>query len=575
MSNNISRRDFLRGAAAGAAGLAATSLLGACAQTEAECPTTECPTVDAPSCNTGITDISPEDLANSAVELGEITDFAETLDCDVAVVGAGCSGTAAIMAALEEGKKVIAITKEWAPESQGNCASAIIKSGSTDLGLKKWIFECRAFNSWRSDARLLQAYIDNSESALKMICDAADLTYELGSKNDDGVEIYQDTSATFTGVVKDGVSTFDYGNEKVQMWAPWFGPKPNNIGTLVRSILGKAATKYGDKLTVYSNTPAVQLVKNGKSIVGVIGKDETGKYIKINAPKVILATGGYENNPTMAHKFCPDIDGYDVKVMKRTGDGDILALEAGGVMEPHAHSRVMHDFDAGLMWDEPYLAVNMNGERFTAENIEMAYIGNLLKWQPRFKGENVDAANQAEGSKGWYCQIFDNDYMSYAVAGVPEFVMKRYFKEGPAEDHVNVFPHLIDTFTADTIEELATKLGVPADKLTASVNRYNELCDKGVDEDFAKPSEYMHKVQTAPFWGIRRHIRCSSITAGVLTNENSQVVDKDGNVIDGLYACGNLGGQFFGAPDYPFFQTGLSLGHAFTFGYIAGKHASK
>ena len=85
----------------------------------------------------------------------------------------------------------------------------------------------------------------------------------------------------------------------------------------------------------------------------------------------------------------------------------------------------------------------------------------------------------------------------------------------------------------------------------------------------------MHKIQTAPFWGTRRHIRCSSICAGVKTNGNSQVVDANGKVIEGLYAAGNLGGQFFGAPDYPFFQTGLSLGHAFTFGYIAGMHAAK
>ena len=84
----------------------------------------------------------------------------------------------------------------------------------------------------------------------------------------------------------------------------------------------------------------------------------------------------------------------------------------------------------------------------------------------------------------------------------------------------------------------------------------------------------LNKIQTAPFWGIRRHIRCSAICAGVLTDEYSRVITEEGNVINGLYAAGNLGGQFFGAPDYPFFQGGLSIGHAFTFGRIAGKHAA-
>ena len=270
------------------------------------------------------------------------------------------------------------------------------------------------------------------------------------------------------------------------------------------------------------------------------------------------------------------IEKFDKKVVHRTGDGNILAIEAGGCMEPVAHSRVMHDFDAGLMWDEPpYLIVNMNGERFIDEEVDMAYISNALRWQPGFKGENMDPEHQETGSIGWYCQIYDNDYMSYANGPVPDFVMARYLKEGPAEDHVSVFPELIDTFKADTIEELAEKLGLPVEKTVETFNRYNELCEKGEDEDFGKPAKYLHAFKTAPFWGIRRHIRCSSITAGVLSDEYGRVTTEDGEVIKGLYAVGNLGGQFYGAPDYPFFHPGLSLGHAVTFGYIAGEHAAQ
>ena len=156
---------------------------------------------------------------------------------------------------------------------------------------------------------------------------------------------------------------------------------------------------------------------------------------------------------------------------------------------------------------------------------------------------------------------------------VPPVAMKKYMKEGPAEDHVGVFPHLIDTFCADTLEELVEKLGLPKEEALASIQRYNELCDEGYDPDFGKNPKFLNKIQTAPFWGIRRHIRCSSITAGVLTDANSMVVREDGTPVQGLYAVGNLGGQFFGGCDYPFFSPGLSLGHAVTFGYIAAKHA--
>jgi len=165
--------------------------------------------------------------------------------------------------------------------------------------------------------------------------------------------------------------------------------------------------------------------------------------------------------------------------------------------------------------------------------------------------------------------------MEYATGGVPEVVMARYLKEEDPEKHVSVFPELIDTFRADTIEELAEKLGLPVEQTVASFNRYNELCEKGEDLDFGKPAKYLHKFDTPPYWGIRRHIRCSSITAGVLSDEFGRVTTEEGEVIPGLYAVGNLGGQFYGAPDYPFFHPGLSLGHAVTFGFIAGEHAAQ
>ena len=87
--------------------------------------------------------------------------------------------------------------------------------------------------------------------------------------------------------------------------------------------------------------------------------------------------------------------------------------------------------------------------------------------------------------------------MSYAKAGVPDTVMARCLKEEDPSQHVDVFEYLIDTFRADTIEELAEKMGIPADATAASVARCNELCDKGADEDFGKKTEYMHKIQTA------------------------------------------------------------------------------
>lgn len=523
------------------------------------------------------TDIIPEDVNASAVVMGEIKDFAQEIDCDIVVCGAGAAGVVAAVKALDEGKKVVVLQKEPIADSQGNCASAIVKGGSTPGGIASWKNMCIATNAWRSDPRLIDAYIENSEDALRFLCEKGGVEGKLGDKNEKtGVEVYQSSDTVFTGVRVDGTQSWDFGDDKVEIFAPWFGPKPNNFGTLVSGILNDAAEQYGDMLDVHYSTPVVQLIQKDGAVVGCIGKNASGAFVKVNAKAVILATGAYENNPTMVRRFCPDTEAFDKKVYHRTGDGNILAVLAGGVMEPVAHSTVMHDFDAGLMWDNPYLFLNMEGKRFTNETVEMAYISKQLRWQPSFKGENMDHEHQETGSKGWYCQIYDNDYMNYVDMPmlVPPVAMKKYMKEGPAEDHVGVFPHLIDTFCADTLEELVEKLGLPKEEALASIQHYNELCDAGYDSDFGKDPKFLNKIQTAPFWGIRRHIRCSSITAGVLTDANSMVVREDGTPVQGLYAVGNLGGQFFGGCDYPFFSPGLSLGHAVTFGYIAAKHAA-
>ncbi len=524
-----------------------------------------------------LTDITAEDVNCSAVILEPITDFAEEVDVDVVVCGAGAAGVIAAVKAADMGARVAVLQKEPIAVSQGNCSSAIIKSGSTEGGLKKWLTFATAVNSWRPDRKVLEAYVDRSEDALRFVCEKGGITEETEWKNDrTGVTKYQDTSTVMTGVMHDGTQSYDFGEDKVEVFAPWFGPKPNNYGTLVAGILDDALEQYGN-LSAYFRTPVVQLVKDDKgTIIGCVGQKEDGSFIKFNAKSVILATGAYENNPGMVRRFCPDAEPFDKKVYHRTGDGNILAIEAGSAMEPVAHSKVMHDFDAGLMWDEhSFLDLNMNGERFISEEVDMAYISNQLQYQPGYVGENLNPEHAETGSKGWYCQIYDNDYMSYGTAPVPEVVMQRYLKDEDPSLHVGVFPELIDTFRADTIEELAEKLGLPVEATVASFNRYNELCDAGEDKDFGKDPAYMHKFVTAPFWGIRRHIRCSSITAGVLADEYGRAVREDGSVIEGLYAVGNLGGRFYGAPDYPFFHPGLSLGHAVTFGFIAGEHAAQ
>ena len=82
----------------------------------------------------------------------------------------------------------------------------------------------------------------------------------------------------------------------------------------------------------------------------------------------------------------------------------------------------------------------------------------------------------------------------------------------------------------------------------------------------------MHKIIKAPFWGARKHIRVSAGVSGIKINEFGQALDTNDSPINGLYCVGNLGGPFYGGSDYPFHQTGLSLGRCYAYGLIAAKH---
>ena len=190
----------------------------------------------------------------------------------------------------------------------------------------------------------------------------------------------------------------------------------------------------------------------------------------------------------------------------------------------------------------------------------MAYNGNFLT---------------SEEDNGYYTQVFDSNYMTDCADWPgklydPEAI-KAYMPEEPGEKK-GVYPDLAATFKADTIEELGKKLGLTdVDAFVKTVARYNELVDAGVDEDMGKPAKWLKPIKQAPFYGIHRHIRLSTIVHGVNVNGDMQVLDKDGNPIEGLYSIGNCAGNFFGSPDYPMDLPGLSLGRCHTQGYVVGK----
>jgi len=133
----------------------------------------------------------------------------------------------------------------------------------------------------------------------------------------------------------------------------------------------------------------------------------------------------------------------------------------------------------------------------------------------------------------------------------------------------------IDKFTlkADNIEELAEKMEVPVKTFQATVERYNELAKMGQDLDFGKRPDRLTALNKPPFYAGKGGYELLVVMGGLIVNPQLQPLDKDWEVIPGLYAGGNVVGNRF-AVDYPLIVPGISHSMATVFGRLAGLNAA-
>ncbi len=534
---DISRRDLFKFGGVAALGVAGASAFAGCAPQSASKESASSQAGGSAASNT---------TPSFFVKPDPITDFAATHDYDVVVVGAGAAGVCAALKAFQDGAKVALLQKEATAISQGNTCTSILTGNCAPGGVEALISELVEVCDWRADRNQIAVWAYNSEEALKWLWDIAQKA---------GAQVV-DSTAKWTGPIKnvDGFA-MDYFSFD-------FGPKPYNTGSGMKDI---CAWAEGEGLEIFYETPAVQLAQDESgAVTGVVAQPKGGDYELFNAAKgVIVATGDYENDEEMMAYYEPAMSNIWKKESGKTGDGQKMMVWAGGVMETNCGAKVQHDFDAGpgSMADMPFLCLKNDGTRFCNEaRSEMAAMGNFLK---------------SEADSGWYTQIFDSNYMTdcadWPGALIPPEGMVNYMPEVEGEK-TGVYDSLINTYSADTIEELAEKLGIEdVPTFVKSVERYNELVEKGVDEDMGKEAKWLKPIVQPPFYGIHRHIGLSTIIHGVNVNTDLQVLDENNEPISGLYAVGNCAGGSFGAPDYPMTVPGQSLGRAHTLGYVAGK----
>ena len=314
------------------------------------------------------------------------------------------------------------------------------------------------------------------------------------------------------------------------------------------------------------------IVEDGKVVGARVTKD--GVPMNIEARRgVLLAAGGFSRNADMRRRYSGDQPNEGTWSIANAGDtGEVLQTAMGlgartdlldeawwlpmvFIQDPGAASLGSGRQRPGAIY------VDGSGKRFCNESNSYVEVGKAMY------------ANKAVPC--W--QIFDAGYIRRYVSGANP-LKKRSISEALIEQGV--------VKRAATLAELARQIEVPADALEHTVKRFNEFAAEGLDPDFGrgqsaynvclgdpgyKPNASVGPLDTAPYYATRVFPADVGTCGGVITNEHAQVLDERDQVIEGLYATGNITATVMGRN---YLGAGGSIANTMIFGYVAARHAA-
>ena len=562
MNTNVSRRGFITGSAAAGA-LAALGLAG-CAPAKSE----------------GGSKSTKDAEKTSWRTQPEAPSISETVEADIVVVGAGNGGIVAATTAAQEGAKVIVLEKAGQVASAREAIGALNAEADHQEDVPTLLNHANSVESGDANMLMYKTWAEKSGEMINWMKETLEpkgMCFPFEWHTPDDPHAYY-PAMCYNPIMGE------------------YNPDGPNYGAYAHlEVLADVFTNdLGGEIRF--NTPAQQLVidDSGK-VTGVIATDSDGKGVQVNANKgVIICTGGYGANLEMLNDLAEGNTKWCGLTSATTeeGDGIKMALWAGAQLEAGGAAMIWNrailpdgfsfsdDRSGGdifLPGSQPFLHVNINGERFMNEDqcYPMSYAAG---------------ANQP-GHYSWI--VWDGDYwediQKFDTGGCSRLVPAPsgtafnadvYDCEAMSKEHLDSFwlePRIESGMLkkADTLDELAKAMEFDADQTAtfkATIDRYNQMADAGVDTDFGKPAYRLSDVKTAPFYAARIAGALLVTIHGVITDVNSQPLREDGTVIDGLYVCGNDQGGFY-PHNYPSNFTGINAGRTATFARIAAKHA--
>ena len=592
---NVTRRNFLSGAALVSAAIAGAGLAGCAPQSAAPA---------ASSSSAGET-LGTTGAANSTVGfdgtgtlpwLGEapaISDdqVEEELTADVVVVGLGAAGVPAARAAAEAGAKVVCL--ESSSHLNSVASDMAIFGGQTQAQWgrgdgfldKKMVVnmhmeEC----SHHVSQSIISRYYDESGAALDWFVGASKNLYMAPESY---AEIPTDAQANYMFPYMYPVpETYDYTKEDLPCYPTSVGF--SSLATVMADNL-QAAVDAGAE--VRYSTKGVELILNDEGAVAGIYAQAAGSdgYLKITAPSVILATGDYLGNEDMMKFYAPEcvenginilsIDLDDEGNYTNVGEGHKMGAWAGAAIEQW-HAPMIHHMGGGagadgrgVIGNNGYLWLNLRGKRFMNEDLPGQQLENQVELQPQRKAYQFFDASWPEqlayfpAAHGVACIYRDEPLPEYTASGL------RINVRTPAD--IDAAVEEGRCLKADTIDELLGMIeGMDVETAKASIERYNELARAGEDTDFFKSSQRLFALENGPFYAAECGCALTLGNLGGLeSDEDCHVYNTDRELIPGLYAAGaTQGGRF--AVQYPISLKGLSCGMCMVYGKIAGENAA-
>ena len=487
----------------------------------------------------------------------------ETVDTDILIVGAGNGGIFAAAYAAANGLNFRVIEQNGNVQDTRHWYGAIDSAAAKEAGEKpadraKLLSEISRYASGKCDQRVVKTWINESAAMHDFMRSILEDKYGWTCDFTSGAEA--------AWPAENAEHNTDYlfpVQEHNYMASESASGKPRN------ELLLDYIRELGYDVDFKTSLAKLEKDSTGR-ITGIIAQStEDDHFIRYNANKgVLLACGGFPGNPymmeqldplgtsvTTACSYSPADKGYGIRAAVWAGanldkeaapmlfDRGIVApgVDGGYVASDPAFGGKafpgpIRQYNPGT---QPFLKVNRNGERFANESSPYNDIVYAAAHQPGRVYAQICDANILEDAKRFHT-IGCSAQTRNAGAEYIQKQMDNAEKEG-------VF------FKADTIEELADKLGFTGeakDTFLATVERYNELYDKQNDEDFGKPAYRLSAIRTAPFYGCWLGASLLCTEQGIAINDKGQALDNDNKPMPGLYVTGDMSGSFF-ANNYP------------------------